>query len=72
MKQLFAGLCGLTLLSFISPLPPVQAQTATVATRTAGSSYDVSKEIKLTATVSMFVVSTFGSRKGHLLATVSG
>jgi hypothetical protein len=33
MKHVFAGLCALTLLSLISPLTPVQAQTRAVETR---------------------------------------
>jgi hypothetical protein len=33
MEQLFAGLCALALLSLISPLIPVQAQTRAVETR---------------------------------------
>jgi hypothetical protein len=35
MKPLFAGLCALALLSLISPLTPVQAQTRAVETRMA-------------------------------------
>ncbi|MGA2299986.1 MAG: hypothetical protein ABSG77_04725 [Candidatus Acidiferrum sp.] len=53
MIRLFAGSCALALLSLISPLPPVQAQTAEVAKTHAGPfSYDVTKEVTLTGTVS--------------------
>lgn len=52
MKRLLAGLCALALLSMISLLPPVQAQTA-AGTRTAGPlSYDISEEVTLHGTVS--------------------
>jgi hypothetical protein len=53
MKHLFAGLCALVLLSLISLLTPVQAQTAAVGTRTAGPlSYDISQEVTINGTVS--------------------
>jgi hypothetical protein len=53
MIRLLAGLCALALLSLISPLPPVQAQKAEVATTHAGPfSYDVTKEVTLTGMVS--------------------
>jgi hypothetical protein len=50
MKRLCAGLFILALLSLISPLPPVQAQTAERSA--APSSYDVSREVTLNGTVS--------------------
>jgi len=76
MKRLFAGLCVLALLSLISLLRPVQAQTAAVATRTAGPfSYDVSHEVTLNGTVSSVLTNPsagmiWGSHL--LLATTSG
>ena len=56
MKRPFAGLRALAFLSLISSLPPVQAQTAAVATRHEGPfSYDISKEMTLSGTVSSVV-----------------
>jgi len=52
MKQLFAGLCALALLSLISPLTPAQAQTRAVETRHAEPYYDVNREVTITGTVS--------------------
>src|ERR1019366_3220879 len=53
MKRLFAGLRALALLFLIPLLLPVQAQTAAVATGTAGPfSYDVTQEVTLSGTVS--------------------
>jgi len=54
-KQLFAGLCAVVLLSLISPLAPVRAQTAAVETRHAEPYYDVNREVTLTGTVSSVV-----------------
>jgi hypothetical protein len=75
MKRLFAGLCALALLSMISLLPPVQAQTA-AGTRTAGPlSYDVSEEVTLNGTVSSVLAKpAAGMVMGShlLLATASG
>jgi hypothetical protein len=51
MKQLFAGLCALALLTLISPLT-AQAQAKGAETRKAEPYYDVAKEITLTARVS--------------------
>jgi len=47
MKQLFAVVCALALLSLISPLSAGAAET-----RTAGPYYDISKEVTLHGTVS--------------------
>jgi hypothetical protein len=55
MKQLFAGLCAVALLSLISPLTPVQAQTAAIETRHAEPYYDITREVTLTGTVSSVV-----------------
>ena len=52
MKQLFAGLCALALLSLVSGLTPMQAQTRAVETRHAEPYYDVAKEVTLKGTVS--------------------
>ncbi len=53
MKHLFIGLCGLALLSFISPRLLVPAQAAAVETRSEGPlSYDITKEVTLSGTVS--------------------
>jgi hypothetical protein len=51
MKQLFAGLCALTLLSLVSSLTQMQAQRA-IETRRAEPYYDVAKEVTLKGTVS--------------------
>jgi hypothetical protein len=76
MKRLFAGLCALALLSLISLLPPVQAQTSAVGTRTAGPfSYDVTQEVTLNGTVSSVLTKPSpGMIMGShlLLATPSG
>lgn len=76
MIRLFAGSCTLALLSSISPLPPVQAQTAEVATRPTGLfSYDITKEVTLIGTVSsvLFKPSPGMIMGSHLLvATSSG
>ncbi len=76
MKQLFAGLCALVLLSLLLPLPPAQAQTAAVETRPAGPfTYDVTKEVTLLATVSSVLTKPSpGMIMGAhlLLATSSG
>jgi hypothetical protein len=55
MKQLFAGLCSLALLSLISPLMTVQAETKAVETRHAAPYYDVTKEVTLKGRVSSVV-----------------
>src|SRR5258708_33408629 len=52
MKQLFAGLCALALLSLVSGLTPMQAQTRAVETRHAEPYHDVAKEFTLKGTVS--------------------
>jgi hypothetical protein len=76
MKRLLTTLCALALLSLISSLPPVQAQTRAAETRTAGPlSYDISQEVTLNGTVSGVLAKpakgmTMGSHL--LLATVSG
>jgi hypothetical protein len=49
MKRLFAGLCVLALVSAISPLALVQAQTAADDKRP--FAYDVAKEVTLSGTV---------------------
>ena len=75
MKQLFAGICSLALLTLISPLTPVQAQTRAVETRPAAPYYDVNREVTLTATVSSVLrTPTPGMIMGShlLLATASG
>ena len=75
MKQLFAGLCALALLSLISPLSPVQAQTGAAETRPAAHYYDVTKEVTLKGTVSSVLAkpSTGMIIGSHLLlATSSG
>lgn len=78
MKQLFAGLCALALLSLISPLPSVQAQTAEATTKsTVPLWYDITKEVTLTGTVSSVVEKTTPEMKtlggSHLiLETISG
>jgi hypothetical protein len=76
MKHLFAGLCALVLLSLISLLTPVQAQTAAVGTRTAGPlSYDISQEVTINGTVSSVLTKPApGMIMGShlLLATPSG
>jgi hypothetical protein len=76
MKRLFAGLCGLALLSAISLQPPVQAQTAAVLAGTARPfGYDVSQEVTLTGTVSSVLAKpAAGMLMGShiLLATLSG
>jgi hypothetical protein len=75
MKQRFAGLCALALLSLISPLTPVQAQTRAVETRPAVPYYDATKEVTLTATVSSVLTRpSVGMIMGShlLLATASG
>ena len=73
MKRLCAGLCVLALLSLLSLLPPVLAQTAE---RTAGPfGYDVSKEVTLGGTVSSVLMKPSpGMIMGShlLLATPSG
>ena len=73
MKRLCAGLCVLALLSLLSLLPPVLAQTAE---RTAGPfGYDVSKEVTLSGTVSSVLTKpSLGMIMGShlLLATPSG
>jgi hypothetical protein len=52
MKRLFAGLRALALLSLISYLTPVQAQTSVIASSAAGTfGYDASGEITLNGTV---------------------
>ena len=76
MKDLFAGLCALALLLLISLLPPVQAQTAAIGTRTAGPfNYDISQEVTLNGTVSSVLTRPSpGMIMGShlLLATPSG
>jgi len=76
MKRLFAGLCALAVLSLISYLTPVQAQTSAIATNAAGPfGYDASKEVTLNGTVSTVLMGpSAGMILGsHLvLATLSG
>lgn len=73
MKQLFAGLCALALLSLIAPLTAVQAQTKAVETRHAAPYYDVTKEVTLKGTVSSVMTKpSAGMIAGsHLLLTTS-
>jgi hypothetical protein len=76
MKPLFAGLCALALLSLVSALSPVQAQTVAAATRTEGSfRYDISREVTLTGTISSVLTkpaSGAGMIMGsHLLLTTA-
>jgi hypothetical protein len=53
MKRLHAGLLLLVFLLSISYAPAVQAQTSAIATKAAGPfSYDVSREVTLSGTVS--------------------
>jgi hypothetical protein len=72
MKRLFAVLCGLALLSVILSLP----QAAAGETRTEGPlSYDITKEVTLSATVSSVLTKAApGMMMGShlLLSTVSG
>jgi hypothetical protein len=73
MKRLFAGLCALAVLSLISYLTPVQAQTSAIAAGPFG--YDASKEVTLNGTVSTVLMGpSAGMIPGsHLvLATLSG
>lgn len=75
MKQLFAGLCALALLTLISPLTAAQAQAKGAETRKAEPYYDVAKEITMHATVSSVVTNPAkGAIPGsHLmLSTASG
>lgn len=74
MKELFAGLCALALLTLISPLA-AQAQAGARETRHAAPYYDISKEVTLTGTVSSVVKNpSEGMIAGShlLLATKSG
>ncbi len=76
MKNLLAAICALALLSLVSPLQPVQAQTAGVVTRSAGPyGYDITNEVTLNGRVSSVLTSpspgmVMGSHL--LLATLSG
>jgi hypothetical protein len=74
MKRLFAGPCALVLLSLISSLPPVQAQTAEFATRhETPFSFEISKKTTLIGTVSSVVTNpSAGMMWGsHLLVETS-
>jgi|SRR6202049_95251 len=55
MKQVFAWLGALALLTLISPLAAVQAQTGAVETRHAAPYYDITKEVTLKGTVASVV-----------------
>jgi DNA/RNA endonuclease YhcR with UshA esterase domain len=55
MKQVFAWLGALALLTLISPLTAVQAQTRAVETRHAAPYYDITKEVTLKGTVASVV-----------------
>jgi hypothetical protein len=73
MKRLFAGLCALAVLSLISYLTPVQAQTSAIAAGPFG--YGASEEVTLNGTVSTVLLGpSAGMIPGsHLvLATLSG
>jgi hypothetical protein len=76
MKTLSTGLCTLTILVVISSLRPVQAQTTAAATGSAAPfSYDITREVTLTGTVSSVLMkATPGMIVGShlLLATPSG
>jgi hypothetical protein len=75
MKPLFIGLCALALLSLISSIAPVQAQTAAIETRRAEPYYDVAREVTLKGTVSSVLTEPSpGMIMGShlLLATASG
>ncbi len=76
MKQLYAGICTLALLSLVSPLRPIQAQTAPVAAKTSGPfSYDIAQEVTLNGAVSTVLTKASpGMIPGShlLLATLSG
>jgi len=72
MKQLFAGIRTLALLSFVLPLLPLDAQTAPAPTRSAGPySYDISQEVTLSGTVSSVLTrpSPGMAAEAHLLLT---
>ncbi len=71
MKQLFAGLCAMALLSLISSPMPVQAQAAAAEARPAAPYYDVAHEVTLRGTVSSVVAKpSAGMIMGsHLLLT---
>jgi hypothetical protein len=75
MKSPFTGLCALAVLSLISSVAPVQAQTAAIETRPAEPYYDVAKEVTLKGTVSSVLTKPSpGMIMGShlLLATASG
>jgi len=75
MKQLFTGLCAVALLSLISPLALIQAQTAAIETRHAEPYYDITREVTLTGTVSSVLnAPSAGKIAGShlLLQTASG
>ncbi len=76
MKRLFAALCALALVSLISPLTPLQAQSRVPETRATGPlSYDISKEVTLSGTVSSVLTKqSKGMLMGShlLLETASG
>ena len=76
MKQLSAGIYSLALLSLVSPLRPIHAQTASSATRPAGPySYDLSEEVTLNGTVlNVLTKASPGMITGShlLLTTLSG
>jgi len=71
MKPLFAGLFSLALLSLISPLPQIQAQTPAAEARSAQPFYDLTREVTISGTVSS-VITRSSSRMlpgPHLLLT---
>jgi hypothetical protein len=75
MKSPFTGLCALAVLSLISSVAPVQAQTAAIETRPAEPYYDVAREVTLKGTVSSVLTKPSpGMIMGShlLLATASG
>lgn len=73
MKPLFVGLCATALLSLLSPLTPVLAQTRALGTRPAAPYYDVAREVSLKGTVSSVLPNASrGMIPGaHLLLTTS-
>lgn len=75
MKPLFAAHWSLALLSLISSVALVQAQTGAVETRPAAPYYDVAREVTLTGTVSSVLTKPSGGMimGSHLLfETASG
>ncbi len=75
MKRLCAVLCVLALLTLISPLTLLQAETRAVEARHAGPYYDITKEVTVNGTVSSVLTKPapgmiMGSH--FMLSTLSG